>query len=279
MTESARMSAKKISERASSFKPQFGIILGSGLGSLATELTDKIVFSYQDLPGFPMRMIEGQQAQLTLGYMQQTPVICLQGRAHYYEGWESQDILTYVRTLKLLGCHTIIITGAVGSLCTEIKPGQLVLLRDHINFQGRNPLAGINDFEFGVRFPDMSEPYDSDWRRQLGQVSHDLSLPLQEGVYISVLGPNFETPTEVRLFRGMGADVVGMSVVPEVIAARHCGLRVIGLAVVTNLAAGLTKTAQTHEETIEIAEQSAAKMIRLIQGFMKTQVALTFLSP
>lgn len=268
MTESAVIAAKIISERAGNRAPEFGIILGSGLSGLSQRLTDSVVFPYQDLPGFPVSSIEGQQPQLQIGRINQTPVVCLQGRAHYYEGCDSSEILTYVRTLKLLGCHTVIITGAVGSLHAEVKPGQLVLLKDHINFQGRNPLAGRNDNAFGTRFPDMSEAYDRQWRQQLEKIGHDLSMPLIEGIYISVLGPNFETPAEIRLFREFGADVIGMSVVPEVIAARHCGLRVIGLTVVSNLAAGLTITLQSHEETLLVAQQSAAQMIRLIQAFM-----------
>lgn len=271
MTESARIATKTILARAPRVAPKFGIILGSGLGALANQMTDSVVFPYPDLAGFPARLIEGQQPQLVMGRINQTSVACLQGRAHYYEGCDSNHILTYIRTLKLLGCHTVIITGAVGSLRSEIAPGQLILLKDHINFQGRNPLAGINDAEFGPRFPDMSEAYDRPWRQHLEKIGHDLSLPLMEGIYISVLGPCFETPAEIRLFREWGADVIGMSVVPEVIAARHCGLRVIGLTVVTNLTAGLTTTSQSHETTLQTAEQSTAQVIRLVQAFMQSQ--------
>lgn len=270
MTELAHISANIIRGRMGSFSPQFGIILGSGLNALARDLIEPVIFPYQDLPGFPVNLIEGHQAQLTAGLLNNVPVVCLQGRAHYYEGAESNQILTYVRTLKLLGCHTVIITGAVGSLHAEIKPGQLILLRDHINFQGRNPLAGPNDSEFGLRFPDMSEAYDRPWRQQLEKVGLGLSMLLMEGVYISVLGPSFETPAEIRVFRTLGADVIGMSVVPEVIAARHCGLRVIGLTVVTNLTAGLTTTLQSHEETLFHAQKSSTDMIRLIHSFMGT---------
>lgn len=268
MTELARFAVKVIHDRVPHFNPKFGIILGSGLGALATEMQDRVVFSYADLPGFPSRVIEGQQAQLTVGRIHQIPVICLQARAHYYEGCDSSEILTYIRTLKLLGCETVIITGAVGSLRSEIQPGQLVLLKDHINFQGRNPLVGPNDSEFGVRFPEMVDAYDRDWLQHLEKVGGDLSIPLMEGVYISVLGPSFETPAEIVCFRNMGADVVGMSVVPDVIAARHCGLRVIGLAVVTNLAAGLTNIPPSHEETLRTAESAAYQMVALIRALM-----------
>lgn len=270
MTELSRLAVKVIHERLPHFNPRFGIILGSGLGALVTEMQDKVVFPYVDLPGFPSRVIEGQQAQLTAGRINQVPVICLQGRAHYYEACDSSEILTYIRTLKLLGCETIIITGAVGSLRAEIQPGQLVLLKDHINFQGRNPLVGKNDSEFGSRFPEMLDAYDRHWLQHLKKVGGDASISLMEGIYISVLGPSFETPAEIRCFRNMGADVVGMSVVPDVIAARHCGLRVIGLAVVTNLAAGLSNIAPSHEETLRTAEQAAHQMIALIRSFMKT---------
>ncbi len=268
MTQAARLAAKTIHSSMPDCAPEFGIILGSGLGALTQQLTESRIFPYQDLAGFPTGLIEGQQAELAVGRLNQTPVACLQGRAHYYEGRDSSQILTYVRTLKLLGCHTVIITGAVGSLRAEINPGQLVLLKDHINFQGINPLVGVNDPEFGVRFPDMSDVYDRSWRQQIAKVGHDLSIPLMESVYISVLGPSFETPSEIRMFREFGADVIGMSVVPEVIAARHCGLRVIGLGVVTNLASGLSTTPQSHEETLLTARQSTGNMVRLIQGFM-----------
>jgi xanthosine phosphorylase len=271
MTESANAAAKMILHRAADFKPQFGIILGSGLSALATQMLDSVIFPYAELPGFPNRVIEGQCAQLSVGRLNQAPVVCLQGRAHYYEGCDSNHILTYIRTLKLLGCHTVIITGAVGSLRAEIQPGQLILLKDHINFQGRNPLEGINAAQFGQRFPDMSEAYDRQWRQQLAKVGHDLSLSLMEGIYISVLGPSFETPAEIRLFREFGADVIGMSVVPEVIAARHCGLRVIGLTIVTNIAAGLTTSLQSHEETLSTAEQATAKLVHLLQTFLESR--------
>lgn len=272
MTETAEVSAKIIRGRlAADFAPRIGVVLGSGLGALANEIANPVQISYQDLPGFPVSTIEGQHSRLTAGYIERTPVVCLEGRAHFYEGCEASQILTYVRTLKLLGCHTLIVTGAVGSLHAEIKPGQLILLRDHINFLGRNPLAGPNDTAFGPRFPDMSEAYDREWRRYLEKLGHDLTIPLMEGVYVSVLGPNFETPAEIQVFRAWGADVIGMSVVPEVLAARHCGLRVIGLTVVTNLAAGLTTTPQSHEETIATAELSTTQMIRLLRAFMKSQ--------
>ncbi|MBS0352080.1 MAG: purine-nucleoside phosphorylase [Proteobacteria bacterium] len=268
MTEAAYQAAQAVAKAAPDFKPAFGIILGSGLGLLLQELTQPKTLLFQDLPGFPVDLIEGQKAELTMGFLQQVPVICLGGRAHYYEGCDSSHILTYVRTLKLLGCHTVIITGAVGSLSSEIKPGQLVLLKDHINFQGRNPLAGRNDPNFGERFPDMTEAYDKAWCLQMEKVAHELTISVMEGVYISVLGPTFETPAEIRLFRDFGADVVGMSVVPEVLAARHCGLRVIGLTLVTNFAAGLSVLPQSHEETLLTARQSILQMIKLLRGFM-----------
>ena len=153
MTQKAHAAAKIILGRAGHLTPKFGIILGSGLSAFAAQITDVIHFPYQELEGFPLRVIEGQQAVLTIGRINQVPIVCLQGRAHYYEGHESEHILTYIRTLKLLGCETIIITGAVGSLRAEIQPGQIILLKDHINLQGRNPLVGPNDPEFGVRFP------------------------------------------------------------------------------------------------------------------------------
>lgn len=270
MTQGARDATKIIHQRIVSCRPKFGVILGSGLSGFGDYVENKTVFSYQELPGFPLRQVEGHAGQLTVGTIGSVAVACMQGRAHFYEGAEAENILTYVRALKLLGCHTIIITGAVGSLRPEIQPGQIVLLSDHINFQGRNPLVGLNDESFGTRFPDMNEPYDKELRQKMEKIGHDLSIPLVEGVYISVLGPSFETPAEIRAFRVLGADVIGMSVVPEVIAARHCGLRVLGLAVVTNLAAGLASQPQSHEETVSVAEKSALQIVQLIKNFIVT---------
>lgn len=268
MTEAARKAAQIIKQKTGGCLPEFGIILGSGLGALAEQIEHRHVFPYQDLPGFPICHVEGHKGELSIGWLNKKPVVCLQGRGHLYEGCNTEQICTYVRTLKLLGCHSVIITGAVGSLWPEIRPGQLILLSNHLNFQGVNPLVGINDPEFGPRFPDMSEVYDKPFRRQMEKIGHDLSIPLAEGIYISVLGPSFETSAEIHAFRILGADVIGMSVVPEVIVARHCGLKVIGLTVVVNLAAGLTNVPLSHEETIFMAQQSSHKMIQLIKSFI-----------
>ncbi len=268
MTESARKAYQIIKEAKPSFFPKLGIILGSGLGDFADQMENVAHFDFQDLPGFPLVKVPGHKGKLVLGTLQGVPLVCLQGRGHFYEGATSNEILTYVRTLKLLGCETLIITGAAGSLHLEMKPGQLVLIKDHINFQGINPLAGPNDYAFGDRFFDMSEAYSKVLRQKTQLIALDQSIAVMEGVYFGVLGPCFETPAEVRAFRALGGDVIGMSVVPEALAARHCGLKILGLIVVTNLASGLIQESLSHEETLAMAKKST-DMVRLLKGFVK----------
>lgn len=267
MTEFAKQACRIIQGKRPSFVPKLGIILGSGLGNFVEQLENITEFDFRDLPGFPICHVAGHKGKLILGTYQGVPIVCLQGRGHFYEGATADKILTYVRTLKLLGCETVVITGAAGALHLEIEPGQLVLLKDHINFQGINPLAGVNDPDFGLRFFDMSEAYNKNLRQKIQRLALDLSISLMEGIYFAVLGPNFETPAEIRAFRTLGGDVIGMSVVPEVLAARHCGLQVLGLVVVTNLAAGLVQEKLSHEETLAVASEST-DMMKLLNAFV-----------
>ncbi len=267
MTESAKQACRVIQEKRKLFVPKLGMILGSGLGDFVKQLENITEFDFRDLPGFPVCHVAGHKGKLILGAYQGVPIVCLQGRGHFYEGSTANKILTYVRTLKLLGCETVVITGAAGALHLEIKPGQLVLLKDHINFQGLNPLAGADSPDFGPRFFDMSEAYNKNLRQKMQHIALDLSISLMEGIYFAVLGPNFETPAEIRAFRTLGGDVIGMSVVPEVLAARHCGLQVLGLVVVTNLAAGLVQSTLSHEETLAVAGESA-DMMKLLHTFV-----------
>lgn len=252
---------------ADDFVPEVGLILGSGLGVLAEELEQAASIAYEDIPGFSDCTVAGHGGFLHCGYLSGVPVACMQGRAHYYEGVANQDILTPIRALKLLGCNTLIATNATGSLNPEVTPGNLVLINDHINFMFNNPLVGPNDDRFGPRFIGLDDAYDVSLRNQFKSIAKELDIALPEGVYFGVLGPSFETPAEIRAFKMMGGDVVGMSTIPEVITARHCGLRVAVVSVITNLAAGLNPTVLNHEETLEGAKLAAGKLIALFQHF------------
>lgn len=258
--------AQSILKRRTDFQPKIGIILGSGLADIADKLTDSISIPYAELPGFPVSSVIGHHGKMILGYLNKIPVVCCQGRVHPYEGMQGKDFKTFIRTLKCLGCHTLLMTNAVGSLHKNVELGQLVLISNHINFHPMNPLAGPNDEEFGPRFFAMDEAYDKDIRLTLQQTAKKLSIPLIEGIYISILGPNFETPAEIRAFRQLGADVVGMSTVPEVIVARHCGLKVAVISVVTNLAAGLSDEPITHEGTVHFAAKASDNLGRLLES-------------
>lgn len=250
-------------------KPRIGFVLGSGLGAFAEQLTDAVSISYVDIPGFPVSTVSGHAGKCILGYIADTPVVCFQGRAHPYEGGSPEQIKTLIRTLRELGCEIYCGTNAVGSLRPTLGPGGLLVVNDHINFQFSNPLVGANDEAYGPRFIGMDEAYDPLLREQLQAVAKSASIPLTEGVYIATLGPHFETPAEIRAFRTLGADVVGMSTVPEVLIARHCQLRVMVLSVVTNYAAGLSKEKLTHEGTLHHAQLAAKQVCELLVAFTK----------
>ncbi len=267
------MSPQELSEfilaKKSSFTPKIGIVLGSGLASFADKIQAPVFISYRELPGFPVSSVEGHPGQLILGYLNGIPIVCCQGRVHAYEGMQGKDFKLFIRTLKVLGCSTLLMTNAAGSLNKDFKPGQLVLISDHINFHPSNPLMGANETEFGPRFFSMDEAYDKKLRTILQQTAKQLDIPLPEGIYISVLGPSFETPAEIRAFRHLGADVIGMSTVPEVIVARHCDVKVAVISVVTNLAAGLSEEHITHEGTLHFAAKASENLGRLLETAIK----------
>lgn len=250
-------------------RPQIGLILGSGLGDIANNITQPTQFAYAELPGFPVSSVEGHQGQLILGYMGATAVACLQGRAHLYEGTSPEKIKTMVRTLKCLGCTTVIITNAAGYLHPDVKPGSLMAINDHINFQGTNPMIGPNDDEFGPRFFPMTNAYDTELRKMILAAASEQDIPMTSGVYVGVTGPMFETPAEIQAFRQLGADAVGMSTIAEVIVARHCGLKVAALSAITNLAAGLSSVDLSHEETLRNGRIAAQALERLLLTLME----------
>lgn len=254
---------------APQFVPKVGLILGSGLGSVADQLTNPITIPYQAIPGIHSGAVAGHASLLVMGYLQNIPVVCLKGRLHLYEGASYESIRTLVRIVRQLGAHTLIVTGAAGSLRPEMGAGEVMMITDHINFQPGNPLVGPNDESIGPRFVSLANAYDDGLQATILQAAKRLQMMIFEGVYLSLLGPSFETPSEIRLFQKLGADAVGMSVVPEVIVARHAGLKVAGLAAITNLAEGLSQEKVTHEGTLRYGEVAARKLVKLIPEFIK----------
>lgn len=251
------------------FTPRIAMILGSGLGALADKLDDKIAISYEKLPGFPASTVIGHAGEVVMGKLHGVDVICMKGRGHFYEG-VGMGIMTHaVRTFKLLGCEFMLCTNAAGSLNPAIPAGSLVALNDHINTMPSTPLVGPNDDRFGPRFFSLANAYDSDLRQKLHETAKDLELPLHEGVFVSYPGPNFETAAEIRMMQKIGGDVVGMSVVPEVIVARHCGLKVLAVSAITNMAEGLSDVELSHEQTLKCAAMVTEDFIRLISQFVK----------
>lgn len=266
MTKHPKHAVAAIRARAPGLAPRLGIVLGSGLGPIADAIEQATSISYGDIPGFPQPGVEGHAGKLVLGKLGGLPVACLQGRVHLYEGKGAEPIKMLVRTLKLLGCESLFLTNAAGSLRAEVGAGSLMLITDHISLQSINPLIGPNDDEFGPRFPPMENAYDPALRALLRQVAERSGVALAEGIYTAILGPTFETPAEIRAFARLGADAVGMSTVPEAIIARHCGLRVAAVSVITNLGAGMGEPL-SHEQTLREAAGAASRLRTLITGY------------
>ncbi|WP_133129300.1 purine-nucleoside phosphorylase [Legionella yabuuchiae] len=263
------LAAELIQKRFPLFSPSIGIVLGSGLGSFAEQLEDSIIISYSELPGFPKPTVHGHGGNLVLGYLYGVGVVCLQGRSHSYEGERSfEAVKTYIRTLKVLGCNYFLATNASGSLREDVGPGELMLINDHINLQPGNPLVGPNEDDFGPRFFPLDNAYDAYLREKLLRIAHKENINLHQGVYISVLGPNYETAAEIKAFRILGADAVGMSTVPEVLVANHCGMKVAVIATITNYATGLAKTSHSHDAVVLMATQAAEKLNLLVKQFV-----------
>ncbi|PHQ79985.1 MAG: purine-nucleoside phosphorylase [Coxiella sp. (in: Bacteria)] len=273
MTAEAQQIKHLVAQAKPGFSAKVGIILGSGLGALADQITDATVIDYADIPGFPVSSVQGHSGKLHLGFLCGVPVACLQGRVHYYEGVDYQRMQTLIRSLRVLGCDTLFLTNSSGSLRQEVGVGELVAISDHINMQFHNPLVGLNHDESGPRFMGMENAYDSELRNQLHAAAKSQNITLHEGVYVGVLGPSFETPAEINAFRVLGADVVGMSTVADVIIARHCGLRVAALAAITNLAAGMHSEQLSHSVTLQGAKIASEKMIKVTLAFFESLAA------
>lgn len=251
------------------FRPKVGLILGSGLSPIAEQLTDAISIPYQAIPGLHAGTVSGHPSMLVLGYLNKVPVACMKGRLHLYETGNYDGMRMLVRLLKGMGCSSVVITGAAGSLRPEVGPGEIVAITDHINLHPGNPLVGLNDESIGPRFVSLEEAYDPGLLALFKESAEHLRIDTHEGIYLSVLGPIFETPAEIRMFRQWGADTVGMSIVPEVMLARHCGLKVLGINAITNLAVGLSAEKVTHEVTLRYAEVAARKLINIIPEFIE----------
>lgn len=248
--------------------PEVALILGSGLGALAEEVEDAAVVPYGEIPGFAPSTVAGHKGRLVAGRLEGVEVLAFQGRYHAYEGHAPADLGTPVRTAGALGAETLIVTCAAGGVSRELGPGALMLLTDHLNLMGRNPLVGpVREGE--ARFPDMTAPYDAELRKVAEAVARDEGIAVDAGVYAAVLGPSYETPAEIRMLERLGADAVGMSTVPEVIVARAAGIRVLGIALITNAAAGITDAPLDHEEVIAAGVEAADRFQRLVRGVLR----------
>jgi len=245
--------------------PETAIILGSGLGKLAEELENKIVMDYKDIPHFPVSTVVGHAGQLIYGKLNYTPVLVMSGRFHYYEGYDINQVTYPIRSFAKLGIKNLILTNAAGGVNLNYVPGDLMLIKDHINFSGVSPLRGKNLDEFGPRFPDMTNAYDNDIIMIVEEACAELGITINEGVYAYLQGPNYETPAEIKALRALGADAVGMSTVPEAIVARHCGLRVAAISCITNMAAGILPKPLSHDEVKETAELVSRKFMNLVK--------------
>jgi len=263
----AEQAAQFILERAS-LRPRIGLVLGSGLGAVAAALRDAVRIPYEEIPHFPKSTTEGHAGILVLGTLDDIPLAVMQGRAHLYEGYSPSQVVLPVRALGRMGVRAIVLTNAAGGISAEYGRGALVVLRDHINLQGQNPLIGANDERLGLRHPDMTDAYNVQFRQFVREESERLGGGIFEGVYAAVSGPNFETPAEIRFLRTIGADLVGMSTVPEVIAARHMGIEVLAISSVTNMAAGITGEKITAEEVLETGERLGGKLLALLRAVL-----------
>ena len=255
-----------------SHRPRVGIILGSGLGGLAANVEEAAVLPFQELPGWPLSTVIGHQGHLVLGHMEGQPVAVMQGRVHYYEGYSMAEVGLPVRVLQRLGIEILIVTNAAGAVNPGYEPGDVMLIKDHVNLigmAGLNPLRGPNLDVFGPRFPDMSQPYDRALGGMARKVAESENLLLHEGVYISLAGPSFESPADLRFLRGIGADAVGMSTVPEVIVARHGGTRVLGFSGISNKANLDGDTVTSHEEVLAAGQLIVPKLTTLIRGVLR----------
>lgn len=250
-------------------KPSIGIILGSGLGSLVDIMKNKTVIPYSEIPNFPQSHVAGHAGNLVIGEIGGQTVAAMQGRFHFYEGFEMKEVTYPIYVMKQLGVENLIVTNACGGINTSFQPGDLMILTDYINMLGTNPLVGENDERLGVRFPDMSEAFSKELQEKARNVAKALAIDYKEGVYAIFSGPCYETAAEIRAYAALGTDAIGMSTVPETIVANYLGMKVLGIACITNMATGIAKTKHTHEEVVRIANESSSKLCAWIQKLVE----------
>jgi purine-nucleoside phosphorylase len=260
--------AKRYIQGHTDVQPDIGLVLGSGLGAFADELTARTEIPYADIPGWPHSTAVGHAGRLIIGKLGARDVAVMAGRAHAYEGYSTQQVTYGVRVLQSIGVRSIVFTNAAGGINLSLERGGLVLISDHINLQGANPLVGANDDALGPRFPDMSEAYSRAYRETAKAVANEQCIPITEGVYAAMLGPSYETPAEIRYLRTIGADVVGMSTVPEVIVANHMGMKVLGISCVTNMAAGILPQKINHEEVLETGAMVRDTLVKFLKALL-----------
>ncbi|HEY6103134.1 MAG TPA: purine-nucleoside phosphorylase [bacterium] len=270
MSVSARVEAAAALVRArAALRPSIAVILGSGLGALAAEITAEAAIAYADIPGLPRPTVEGHAGRLILGRLEDKPVVAMQGRVHFYEGYTIQDVVFPLRVMRALGAEVLVVTNASGGINRNFRRGDLMIIADHIHFMGSNPLMGPNDPALGPRFPDMSQAYDPEFIGVAERAALAEGIAVRKGVYVGVQGPSYETLAELRMFGRWGADAVGMSTTSEVIAARHMGMRVLGLTAITDMATGEQVLPVTHEEVIATAREIEPKFIRLVRRIVR----------
>ncbi len=250
-------------------RPRIGLVLGSGLGGFADELADATRIPYAEIPSFPRSTAIGHAGEMVIGTSNGVAVAAMSGRVHLYEGYSPKEVVFPVRVFARMGIRALVLTNAAGGINLEYRQGALVVIKDHMNLQGQNPLVGTNDERFGPRFPDMTQAYWKPYREMALEEAHQLRLTVYEGVYAGLLGPSFETPAEIRYLRTIGADLVGMSTIFEVIAARHMGLKVLAISCVTNMAAGILDQVITHDEVLETAERIKGDFVGLVRGSIR----------
>ncbi|GAB3052488.1 purine-nucleoside phosphorylase [Virgibacillus ainsalahensis] len=251
-------------------KPTIGLILGSGLGVLGEEIENQVIIPYTEIPYFPESTVSGHKGQMVAGILKGKQVIAMQGRFHYYEGYSMEQVTFPVRVMKHLGVESVIVTNAAGGINEQFNPGDLMVITDHINNMGDNPLIGKNDESLGERFPDMSQAYDAEYVKHAETSAEELGLTVQKGIYVGNSGPTYETPAEIKMLRTLGGDAVGMSTVPEVIVANHSGLRVLGISCISNMAAGIIDQPLTHAEVMETTEKVREDFLKFVKKIIQT---------
>ena len=260
----AQHAARTIQARTK-LEPRIALVLGSGLGAFADEFQDAVAIPYREIPGFVSSTAQGHVGSLVIGKVDDVPVAAMQGRVHFYEGYSLEEVTFPIRTLKLLGAETIILTNAAGGIDVQLTQGALMVISDQLNLMGVNPLRGGNDERFGPRFPDMTEVYSRELQELVTQEARDLGTTVRRGIYAALPGPSYETPAEIHMLRSYGADAVGMSTVPEAIVARHMGMKVIGISCITNMAAGITEETINHEEVMETGQKVRETFTQLLR--------------